>query len=162
MPDPLSVGAAVVGLASVSAHIVKKLVKFIKNTKDAPKLAQAILAEVKALQGIIDHSKELILGIERQPGASLVLVEHVVVILSGCVLTFSEVEQLLESLNTEGDLDLIDCAKWARKESQIASMIGRLQNHKLSLTTILTVLGWLVTCVLPPSLAYSLTDSDYL
>ena len=78
----LSVTAAVVGLASTSAHVANKLVKFTKNTNDAPKQAETVLAEVRALEGVIGHCKDLILGAEsaNQPGASMVLVEHVVVV----------------------------------------------------------------------------------
>ena len=38
----------------------------------------------------------------------MALVEHVVVVLSGCVMTFSEFEELLDGLNTDGDLGVVD------------------------------------------------------
>lgn len=87
----------------------------------------------------MDHTTS---GRRHVVGASMVLVDHVVVVLSGCVMTFSELEELLGTLNVDGDLDVIDCVKWARKESKIAAIVGRLQNHKASLTSILTILGW--------------------
>ena len=74
----------------------------------------------------------------------MVLVNHVVVVLSGCVMAFSELEELSGTVNVKGDLNLLDCVKWARKQAKIASIVGRLQNHKSPLTAILTILGWSV------------------
>ncbi len=151
MTDPLSVTAALVGLTSTALYVTHKLVTFTKSTKDAPKQAQTVLAEVRDLQGIIGHCKELIFmdnasggSSNSRVGASMVLVDHVVVVLSGCVITFSELEELLEKLNVEGDLDVLDCVKWARKGAKIVTIVGRLQNHKASLTAILAILGWFV------------------
>ena len=69
-----------------------------------------MLAEVRDLEKIVCHYKYLILRIEsaKRPGASMALVEHVVVVLSGCVMTFSEFEELLDGLNTDGDLGVVD------------------------------------------------------
>ena len=151
MPDPLSLTAALVGLISTALHVTHKLVTFTKNTNGAPKQAQTVLAEVRDLHLIIGQCKELILtdtasddSNSKRIGALIVLVDHVVVVLSGCVITFSELEELLGKLNIEGEMDMLDCAKWAQKEAKIAKIVGRLQNHKASLTAMLAVLGWFV------------------
>ena len=67
-------------------------------------------------------------------------VEQVVTILSGCVLTFSELEKLLDELKI-GSFEVLDCLKWANKERAILALIQRLQNHKASLSLILNTLN---------------------
>ena len=62
------------------------------------------------------------------------------IILSGCVLTFSELEKILDEMKVE-DMVMVDCMKWARKEIAIIGPIQRLQNHKASLSLILNVLN---------------------
>ena len=75
-------------------------------------------------------------------GASLVLVEQVIVVLSGCVIMFSELESVLDDLKTECHLDAIDRMRWARNDSIITGNIQRLQNHKASMNLMLTILSW--------------------
>ena len=151
MADPLFLAAALVGLISTGLHVTHKLVTFTKNANGASKQVQTVLAEVRDLHVLIGQCKELLLtetasddSSSKRIGASTVLVDHVVLVLSGCVITFSELEELLGKLNVEGEMDMLDCAKWARKEAKIVTIVWRLQNHKASLTAMLAVLGWYV------------------
>lgn len=75
----------------------------------------------------------------------MLLVEQVLVTLTGCVLTFSELEDILTELKIDGTMDTLDRINWARKESKIAGIISRLQNHKASLNLMLTILQWFAT-----------------
>lgn len=68
------------------------------------------------------------------------MVEHVVTIVSGCVMTFSELEKSLDELRTE-NMRTFDRLKWAKKEADILPFVQRLQNHKASLSLMLNVLN---------------------
>ena len=131
MSDPPSIGAGVISIVTAAAQISSTLIKFTKSTIAAPQQARVVLTEVSDIGGILSHLQSYLLGFNspNRSRTSLLKVEKVVTVVSGCVLTFSELEKLLDGLKKE-DLDVLDCLKWARKESRIVSLIQRLQNHK--------------------------------
>lgn len=145
MSDPLSIAAGVIGVVTAAAQISSILIKFTKSTLAAPQQAQVVLAEVSDIGGILSHLQSYLLGSDfpNRSRASLLKVEKVVTVVSGCVLTFSELENLLDGLKRE-DLDVLDCLKWAKKESVIVGLIQRLQNHKASLSLVLNILNGFV------------------
>ena len=145
MSDPLSIAAGVVGVVTAAAQISLLLTKFTKSTIAAPQQARVVLAEVSDISVILSQLQSFLLGLESPniSRTSLLKVEKVVTIVTGCVLTFSELEKLLDELKTEA-LDVLDCLKWARKESTIVGLIQRLQNHKASLSLILSILNGFV------------------
>ena len=51
--QPLSVTAAIVGILSAAAKVAPVLSSFVRNTKGAPKLAQAVLDEVNGLSALL-------------------------------------------------------------------------------------------------------------
>lgn len=142
--DPLSVSASVAGLLTAAAQISSLLIKFANSAKGAPKQAQSVLIEVKDISGILHHVQLFLLGqmAASRSRASMLLVEQLLVTLTGCVITFSELEDILTDLKTEGAMHTLDRINWARKESKIAGIISRLQNHKSSLNLMLTILEW--------------------
>ena len=145
MSDPLSIAAGVVGVITAAAQISLLLTKFTKSTIAAPQQARVVITEVSDINVILSQLQSYLLGLESPNSSrtSLLKVEKVVTIVSGCVLTFSELERLLDELKTEG-MDVLDCLKWARKESAIVGLIQRLQYHKASLSLILNILNGFV------------------
>lgn len=142
MADPLSIAAGVVGVVTAAAHISIILTKFTYSAVLAPKQAHSVLLEVSDISGILSHLQSFLLGPDapNRSRTSLLKVEKVVAVVSGCVLTFSELEKLLDEMKM-GDLDILDRFKWARKESAIVDLIRRLQNHKASLSLVLNILN---------------------
>lgn len=145
MAEPLSIASGVIGVVTAAVEIISLLTKFTKTTIAAPQQAQVVLTEVSDIGGILSHLQSFLLGLGTPNGTrtSLLKVEKVLTIVSGCVLTFSELEKLLDELKTE-DLGVLDCLKWARKESAIVGLIQRLQNHKVSLSLVLNILNGFV------------------
>ena len=145
MSDPLSVAAGVAGVVVAAAQISSLLLKSTKSTIAAPQQAKVVLTEVSDIGGILSHLQTFLLGLDLpdRSRASLLRVETLVTIVSGCVLTFSELEKLLDELKTDNtdDLDILDRLKWARKESALAGLIHRLQNHKTSLSLVFNILN---------------------
>ena len=145
MSDPLSVAAGVAGVVVAASQISSLLIKFTKSTIAAPQQANVVLTEVSDIREILSHLQSFLLGLDLpdRSRASLLKVEMLVTIVSGCVLTFSELEKLLDELKTDNtdNLDILDRLKWARKESALAGLIQRLQNHKTSLSLVFDILN---------------------
>ena len=142
MSDPLSIAAGVVGILTAAAQISSLLIQFTKMSKNAPAQARIIITEVNDVSGILSHLQSFLLGNEFQDRSrtSLLKVDHVVTIVGGCVLTFSELEKFLDQLKVDG-MGVLDCMKWAKKEQSMLALVQRLQNHKASLTLMLNILN---------------------
>ena len=142
MSDPLSIAAGVVGILTAAAQISSLLIHFTKTSRNAPDQARTIITEVNDVSGILSHLQSFLLGNEfhDRSRTSLLKVDHVVTIVGGCVLTFSELERLLDQLKVDG-MGVLDCMTWARKEQSILGLVQRLQNHKASLTLMLNILN---------------------
>lgn len=140
--DPLSVSASVLGILGAAHQVSSFLIKFTKDTRSAPQLAQSVLAEVNSTTVILSQLQTFLLGTvtASKAGASLVLVEQVIVVLTECVKTFSELEDVLETSKNAQEVHGIDRAKWALKEPKINTIQQRLQSNKINLTLMLTVL----------------------
>ena len=148
MSDPLSVAAGVVGVITAAAQISSLLIKFTRSTITAPQQAKVVLTEVSDIGVILLQLQPFLLGqdLPDRSRTSLLKVEKVVTIVSGCVLTFSELEKLLDELKTE-NMDILNRLNWVRKESAITSLIQRLQSHKTSLSLVLGILnGFVLIC----------------
>ncbi|KAG6999613.1 hypothetical protein G7Y79_00033g068010 [Physcia stellaris] len=142
MSDPLSIAAGVIGVLTAAAQISTLLIRFTNASRNVPAQARHVLTEVGDISGILSHLQSFLFGIQsvNRSRMSLLRVDHTVAILSGCVMTFSELEKILDGLET-GDLGVYDCIKWAQKESDIGAILQRLQSHKASLSLMLNILN---------------------
>ena len=147
MGDPLSISAGVIGILTAAAQISTLLINFTRTSKDAPQIAHAVLMEVDDISSTLSHLQSFLFGNEYSDSSrtQLLQVDQVVTIMSGCVLTFSELERLLDGLKAEG-MGILDRAHWARKEKAIGNLVQRLQNHKASLSLVLQVMNGYVGC----------------
>ena len=72
------------------------------------------------------------------------MVDQLVAILSNCVLTFSELEEVIEPLKSDSLLRPARLVLWSRKEHSVSLLLARLQSSKISLNLMLTTLTWYV------------------
>ena len=142
--DPLSVSASIIGLLSVAAKVTTLLVTLVNSAKGVSQLIQSMLTEVSDIGACLGQLQAFLTGIRSasRSRTSLIMVEQVVVILAGCVSTFSELEAVAEKLKTDLPIRPLEKLKWARKEDDILKILGRLQASKSSLNLILAVLTW--------------------
>ncbi|MDI1488115.1 MAG: hypothetical protein OHK93_007389 [Ramalina farinacea] len=142
MSDPLSVAAGVIGIVTAAAQISSLLVKFTVKFKDAPRQASTVLTEVNDTSRILTQLEPFLLGLETpdQSRACHLHVESVIATLTGCVATFSELQQIVDSLELE-DMQPNDRLKWSRNERAIATLLAKLKTHKDSLSLMLNVLN---------------------
>lgn len=142
--DPLSISISIIGLCCAAVQVNGLLKNFIDSSKDAPATARHTLSEVSAIYVCLNRLEAFLSG--RQESAksrrSLVMLEQVIIIFTDCVSIFSELEQLLDSIKTDGPMHIIDRVKWAMKEKTILKLVNRLQTSKASLGLILTILTW--------------------
>ena len=141
MCDPLSIAAGVIGVTTAAANISSLLIKFIKQSHDAPRQAHRVLTEVSDMGIILSSLQSFLLGKETidKSRTSLIRVNQAVVIVTGCVSTVSELQKLISSLKSD-PTGILDRVKWARNESAISALIQRIQTHKASLSLILAIL----------------------
>jgi hypothetical protein len=142
MADPLSIGASVVGLISTATQVSLVMLDFIDNVKDAPILARHVMSEVYAIKVAISTLQGYLWGETSTTGSqeSMILVEHLAVVLTGCVFTFVELEKEASALKSSYNMKILERAKWARKKSTFTQIFTHLQNHKTSLILILDIL----------------------
>ena len=144
MSDPLSIAAGVVGLTQAAIQIAKILNKI----RQAPEQIAIALREITETSTILWQLQRFLFNVERadRTGAAQVQVDHVIVILSGCVATYSEFEALLDKIDYSVKFPILDRFTWARNEKRITDIVKRLQTHKVSLSLLLTILnGWVMS-----------------
>ncbi len=142
--DPISAVASIIGLLGAAAKISKSLFKFIKSVKDAPKLASSVLQEVSDTSACLNQLQSYLMGTRTtsRPQSNLLMVEQIVVALSNCVLVFSELEEIVESLKPSNRTPSGRVAQWILKEETIKNLLTRLNISKLSLNLMMTTLTW--------------------
>ena len=142
--DPLSVTMAIVGLLTASHQISSAIGNLVSKSKSAPKEIQDVKSTVDTIRSVLIQLQMLLLGraqVDRQR-TSLILVEQIVITLSACVATFSELDAFVGTLDSDAMLGLMDRIRWATKTSTIKEHLQKLEMHKSSLTLMLTILTW--------------------
>lgn len=144
MVEPLSVAASVVGLVTAAVQMSNILYKMGSTIKDAPVLAQTAAGELNDISLVLAQLQKYIDGRVQASTQRLCLitVEHITATLTGCVITFSELDAILKSVNIDTGLRTWDRALWLLKKDKIASVITRLQNHKSTLGLMLNIMQW--------------------
>jgi hypothetical protein len=140
--DPLGVSMAIVGLLTAAQQISSAVGNLVSKSKSAPKDMQNLKSAVDAIRSVLLQLQLLLLGrakVDRQR-TSLILVEQVVITLSACVTTFSELDVFVESLNSDNKVGLMDRIRWATKATTIREHLKKLEMHKSSLTLMMTIL----------------------
>lgn len=142
--DPMSATASIVGLLGAAAKVSEVLLKFIGNVKGAPKLAQNVLMEVSDVSTCLNQLQRYLQGAFTTSSSQeqLLMVEQLVVTLSNCVLIFSELEEMLDTLKPAEPMQPWRLAQWLFKDQAISALMVRMQQSKLSLSLMLTTLTW--------------------
>ena len=142
--DPLSVAASVVGLLAAGGKVTSLLFAIITSCKDSPELARSIMWEVADISAALGHLQDFVGGrtAATSERGSLILLDQLLTTLTGCVTTYSDLQSMLVRLNISEDMGTFDRIQWVRQEGKLNSLVQRLQNHKSSLTLMLTIIQW--------------------
>ena len=154
--EPISTAASVLGLLEATVKVSTVLNTFFRELKDVPNVAHSVLQEVSdintclaQLQAFLDGTK-----VGSRSRTALIMVQHVRVTLTSCVMIFSELEETLESLSDDIPKQFSKRLAWLRKKPKLEKLCQRLNSSKISLNLVLTTLTWYNR---PPSL-YCLGD----
>ena len=142
--DPISIAAAVVGLLTAAEKISKTLAAVIHSTSYFSKLAQNVLLEVTDISTCLTQLRAFLVGarVGSRSQAKLILVDQVIILLTSSMKIFSELEEIVESLEPDKHMGLLSKARWSRKDAAISKLLLRLQQSKGSLNLMLTTLTW--------------------
>ena len=142
--DPISAAASIVGLIGAAAKISETLFKFVKSVKEAPRLASSVLQEVSDTTSCLSQLQSYLVGTKATSRSheNLLMIEQITVALSNCVLIFSELEEVVDSLKPSEPMQLSRLGQWALKETVIRDLFTRLQHSKASLILMMTTLTW--------------------
>ncbi len=142
--DPLSISVSILGLCCAAVQVNSLLKTFVDSSKDAPATARHTLSEVSAIYVCLNQLDAFLSGRQESSRSrrSLLMLEQIIIIFTDCVSIFSELEQILESVKTDGPMRVLDRLKWAVKEKNIIKLLTRLQTSKASLGLMLTILTW--------------------
>ena len=142
--DPLSIIASVAGILAVTTKLISTLTVFSKNVTRCPGSAQNILRETTDLHACVSQVQAFILGDQEAETSrmQLLMVEQLVVTLTHCVLTMSELDKVLDSLKINRAFTARSRLRWMRDEKNIAELLARLQASKISLNLMMTTLTW--------------------
>ena len=140
--DPLSVSASIIGILAATGKVTSILFDLTQQTRNAPKSIHRIKDEVEGFRTTVSQLQEFVLRRQSTSNSryAMVLVDQLVVVLTGCVLTFSELEVFVTSLRADQDTRVWDRIRWVTKSSAATDLLARVQNHKLSIVTMMTVL----------------------
>lgn len=140
--DGISVAASFVGLIAMAAKITLGLSDFITWVNEVPKIADAVLREVADISACLGQVQSLILkaGSVDPSNQSLLMVDEVNVVLSNCVLIFSQLEKLVEGLKSDRPTSIGYLRRWATIERTVAALLLRLQYSKTSLSLMISTM----------------------
>jgi len=143
MSDPLSVAASIAGLLSLAGQVYTTLDTFITNVQGAPSFANRIRIEVDSFRRSLNALHTLLSPWTAPPKrAALIPADFIVLTFTDATLLFSEIEAEILPLIQLHDFDFVVRARWARKKTQLETLVSRLQWQKLTLVLQLNILKW--------------------
>lgn len=136
--DPLSVAASVTGLLLAGA----KIAALLRTLVDAPSVIEMVGVEINHFVVVLAQLQQLMMGSSSADPSrtSMIEVQQVQLILTACVVTFSELQSVIDNLGQRSSLRAR--VRWVFAESSIRELVQRVRDHKNSLTLLLTVLTW--------------------
>jgi hypothetical protein len=142
--DPLSVATAVIGLLKTARQVSAVIAKIASSKKHGSKEINDVKITVDTLRSVLLQLQLLLLNRARvdQKRASMILVEEVVVTLTACVMTFSDLDGCVKGLESDEGLGILDSVRWASKTSELKGYLLSLEAHKTSLALMVNILSW--------------------
>lgn len=140
--EPLSISMAVIGLLKTAHEVSSTIGKIVSSKKNGCKEIRNVKSTVDTLRSVLLQLQLLLLNHAKidDRRASMILVEEVVVTLSACVMTFSDLDRCVEGLASDERLGILDSVRWASKAEELKGYMQSLESHKLSLTLMVNIL----------------------
>jgi len=145
MMDPLSVTASIVGLILAAGQVTSGISTIKSFLSDAPRVDHH-LSQTKEIETCLAAIQNFLSSIESGPKDRMgfIKIEHLVATLTQAVLTFSELEALVKKIVAGTRSALMVRVHWTRKQNRVADIMLRLESHKSTLSSMLSIVQWLV------------------
>ncbi|KAL2062167.1 hypothetical protein VTL71DRAFT_6433 [Oculimacula yallundae] len=139
--DPLSVIASVVGLLAAATKVAFTLSGIQSSVANAPRTIDHALSQVNGVKVALTGFENLLLGLETAENKriAMIQVDDLVAILTEAVLTFDELEALVNPFTGISSLAIVDRLKWAWGGDEVESILIRLERHKTTLLLMLSI-----------------------
>lgn len=152
----MEVAASVVGLILAAATVYKNIDSLISTYTNMPDIAQEILAEVRDFEYALKRLRTRIAKRnEMTPlGAMATDATQLAITLASCTLTFSQLERIIDELMPRrvkqlvgpqerrlpaGQMSVYSRLRWNWENSNLTILVRRIQQHKTTLTLLLTI-----------------------
>lgn len=144
----METGSAIVGLLAVGAKLGLILHNFLSKCSDAPLIVESVSCEIRDVRFALSKLQPYIRNDSPTPitllGSAMTDVHHLSLTLSSCIITFSQLEKIIDKLKLSGKMDTVTRLKWTWYEGSVTQLMDRLQKHKLTLNLLVTI--W-IRCV---------------
>ncbi|KAK6510196.1 hypothetical protein TWF481_004912 [Arthrobotrys musiformis] len=142
MAEAIGLAASIVGLIAVGAKLIPWISNVATKISDAPDSVKTVMFQlneadiiIKAIQAYIREEEPLAASHK-----SFISLEDLSVALTGCMLAYSGLESHVDFVRIGGKISSFDRGKWILREKEILEVIRALQNHKSSLSLMLTII----------------------
>ena len=144
--DPLSIAASIAGLLALAGKGASTLVKVSSGIGDVSQSMNELISLTKEIEIVFATMNILVLSIGSvsRDRLSLIRVDSLVATLTEAVLTFRELEGLVNRFGMYPRITLSKRMTFIWKEDTIARIITRLERQKSSLSLILNIIQWFV------------------
>jgi len=144
--EPLSITMAVIGLLKTAHEVSSGIARLVASRKNGSSEIREIKTTVDMLRSVLLQLQLLLLNHAKvdERRASMILVDEVVVTLTACVMTFSDLDSCVEGLEADEKLGILGSVKWASKSAELRRYKRDLKAHKSSLSLMVNILSWYV------------------
>jgi hypothetical protein len=145
--EPLSITMAVIGLLKIAHEVSSIIARLVSSKKNGSEEIRDVKTTVDTLRSVLLQLQLLLLnhGKIDERRSSMILVDEVVVTLTACVMTFSELDSCVEELESNESLGIHGSVRWASKSAELRKYKQNLEAHKTSLSLMVNILSWYVT-----------------
>jgi hypothetical protein len=155
----MDVASAIVGLLGVGAQVYSTLNTFVSTCQDAPFIAHTTRDEVRDFHYALDRLRHYVWQREQITplGRATTDTTQLRLTVASSMATFNQVEKILNRLLVQSKMDYIQRIRWALSDGDLAKLLTRIQQHKVTLILLLTIWSRFVIHAVPfvlPSLLY--------
>lgn len=125
--DLLSLEVELTGALTAAIQTCSTLEAAKNKVKDVPRHVTTLLEEVRGTAEVLSSLQSLLFDKARRElsRTTLLRVESVLAIVTGCVSTFSQLQEVADYLRGDGSF-VVDCTKWAAREVTLGAIVVRL------------------------------------
>jgi hypothetical protein len=138
--DPLSVAASVVGILAAAG----KVLGILSDVADAPQSVKDLRSEVEDIRLIFSSLAIFLDRLEQLDHRRSIFIQlgDFVAILTRTVITFSELETLVQPFCTTRRMAMRQRVTWRWQQTAAKRLVNQLQRHKVSLSLMLQIYQW--------------------